>query len=81
MNEPNATAHQQLVVLGLELALVLGLVVVADSAPGWGPAAVVLMLLLWGLFLFRHADTLVGLLNPTAPAPAGAGGGGGALTP
>lgn len=59
------TAHQQLVVLALEILAIFGLAVVADQ-PAWGGPAVMLLLLLWGMFLIRHSDAIQGLFpeNP-----------------
>jgi hypothetical protein len=57
-----ATAHQQLLTLGLEVLGILALATVA-SQPGWGAPAVVLLLLLWGVFLLAHAPALTGALG------------------
>lgn len=59
---PYQVAHEQLLVLGGELALVMALAVVA-SQPGWGAPVLMLLVLLWGLFLFQHAGPLRGLLG------------------
>lgn len=68
-------AHEALVMLGVELLLVFALATVADASPGWGPPIVMVMVLLWGVFLLKHAQDLVNLLGGgQAAIPAGSGG-------
>jgi len=50
-------AHEQLVVLVLEVFAVFGLAIVAESS-NWGGPAVMLLLLLWALFLIQHSDAV-----------------------
>lgn len=73
-------AHDQLIVLGLEVLLVLGLATVASASPPWGAPILMLVVLLWGVYLLQHSQQLVNLFSHVA-APQGGAGGGGNLTP
>jgi hypothetical protein len=63
VNPTPAQAHQQLLVLGLEVVVILGLATVAEAAPGWGPILVMLFVLLWALFLFTHSEQLKAVMG------------------
>lgn len=70
-------AHNQLLLLGLEVLVVLGMGLAADASPGWGPVFLMVVLLLWGVFLLNHSQDLARIL-PGTSMPAG---GGGSLVP
>lgn len=72
-------AHEELVMLGVELLAIFALATVADSIPSSGPVILMLLVLLWTLFLIQHSDAFAALFSH--PAGNSPGGGVGNLVP